>query len=111
MKHSPQLEEFVAFLERQNDILHKIYPDPETALLLQALVGQYIKSGGKGVTASALSQASHIPRSTVLRRLESLLVNGYVHRDDKGQWLARELAIETLDLHRALHKEAIAPSV
>ncbi len=110
MKHSSQLEEFVAFMERQNDILHKIYPDPETGMLLQALVGQHIKSDGQGVTASALSQASHIPRSTVLRRLEALRGHGYVQRDHEGRWLARELAIETLDLHRALHEEAILPS-
>ncbi len=93
------LEDYAEFLTRIVRANMMLFPDRSMAGLLITLVARKLESGG-GMNASSLAEATHIPRSSVIRRLSDLMRQGYVERYDDGLYHATRLAISTIEIHR-----------
>lgn len=93
------LEEYAQLLTRIVRANIMLFPDRQMGGLLIILAARKLDSGG-GMNASSLADATHIPRSSVIRRLNELMRQHYVIRHDDGLYHATDLAISTIQIHR-----------
>ncbi|MDP6927639.1 MAG: helix-turn-helix domain-containing protein, partial [Rhodospirillales bacterium] len=93
-----ELEDYARHLTRVVRADTMLFPDRPTGSLLVILVARKLDSGG-GMNASSLADATHIPRSSVLRRLSYLVRQSYVIRQEDGLYHATDFAISTIQIH------------
>ncbi len=94
-----KLEDYANFLTRIVKANTMLFPDRLTGSLLIMLVARKLEMGG-GMNASSLAEATHIPRSSTIRRLSDLIRLGYVVRHDDALYHATDLAISSIEIHR-----------
>lgn len=93
------LEDYAALLTRIVNANTMLFPNRPTVSILIMLAARKLEAGG-GMNASSLADATHTPRSSIIRRLGELQRQGYVTRRDDGLYHATELAVSSIRIHR-----------
>jgi DNA-binding MarR family transcriptional regulator len=93
------LENYAALLTRIVKANTLLFPNRPTISILIMLAARKLEMDG-GMNASSLADATHTPRSSVIRRLSELQRQGYVARRDDGLYHATDLAVSPIQIHR-----------